>query len=890
MPLWRPQGRGHGLADLHFHQWDEYNFGGAWLEGQAQGRAETALGACKLKGHRGAIGLFGRNRGPALFVGLPPALHASDDRGCHLTGGISDHERVPHWAGWPTSDSIAHQQAWEGWVRLAHEGLPMVHYLQTVVLQGETVKPEWREAQMRLTGLPAFTGAPGGQARGDWVDAHVVELAVREFRDPERYATNMEQAWKAGYVGLNLAISSAINYRGLCDVLKTANYHAPIEDLGEIPAVPHDDYRTCLDMPNVLGQLRVARRWANENADWVALVDTPEQARNAIEQGKLALVMSIEASDLFEYPEPAATAPATPVAASNRTLSAQLDEAIGLGLRSLQVVHEVDNRFGGAAPVSELLFGTFQGYFEEAYFRGVHVDNRSSGCRKDQICPFTEDYARIRFERGDQNHRRLFTGHGGPKPTRSGNGWGAGRLFSGLALLGFDLIDAPTRLLPDLNGEKPIKVNAYGLTQDGESLLRLAMKAGIPIDLAHMSHQLMLDVLDALPKNWPVYVSHSYSMAMSAKAHEDQIPDYLLDKLAARGAMFGLIDHEDPVAPARRQGSVAQLEAAYDCAGTSLSTLAMFAHIHDRAPTLGLAFGTDINGFVNHARGSARFRPTMNPEVKHLDGRGPLPCAAIAPVIGSELGRRGVAHEGLVPQTVVEMRAWVDVAATHGATKEIVDIAEDSLDRLTWSADNWLALWEQVEAVREGGDTVPPFRWEPPPPLPRPDFSNLAELPVTTQMGSATYTVQLPLLRAVEGVLPYVYRDSFKADNTAIPVYPQIHPTVAWQFGAESYPAYDLERVPATPQQTWNHIGVGPVMKKILASFHPPGAWAGAINREEDRVVTAAAKGCAEEVRACLAAPSCAGASPIDPSSPAPADATSAWRDLQTCTGLAMAP
>ena len=64
-----------------------------------------------------------------------------------------------------------------------------------------------------------------------------------------------------------------------------------------------------------------------------------ERCRAAGQQGKLALVLAVEVTKLFPSGD----------------YLAQLDELRGMGVRSVQVVHHADNRFGGAAPIPELM-------------------------------------------------------------------------------------------------------------------------------------------------------------------------------------------------------------------------------------------------------------------------------------------------------------------------------------------------------------------------------------------------------------------------------------------------------------------------------------------------------------------------------------------------------
>ena len=76
---------------------------------------------------------------------------------------------------------------------------------------------------------------------------------------------------------------------------------------------------------------------------WLRIVTGPEQARRVIEQGKLAVILGIEASKLFHCGE-FLDAPEC----SEADIDAGIDEFFALGIRSVFLAHWFDNAFGGA--------------------------------------------------------------------------------------------------------------------------------------------------------------------------------------------------------------------------------------------------------------------------------------------------------------------------------------------------------------------------------------------------------------------------------------------------------------------------------------------------------------------------------------------------------------
>ncbi|REG29840.1 microsomal dipeptidase-like Zn-dependent dipeptidase [Archangium gephyra] len=95
----------------------------------------------------------------------------------------------------------------------------------------------------------------------------------------------------------------------------------------------------CDEMASIKRQISAAQGFVSRNSGWVGIATTPAQARSLIQQGKLALVLAVEVTQLFPSGD----------------YLAQLDELRSMGVRSVQVVHHADNRFGGAAPIKELI-------------------------------------------------------------------------------------------------------------------------------------------------------------------------------------------------------------------------------------------------------------------------------------------------------------------------------------------------------------------------------------------------------------------------------------------------------------------------------------------------------------------------------------------------------
>ncbi len=116
-----------GFADLHSHLMAEHTFGGSWYWGNADGNKDWALRRCDgapTQSHA-SINLPGVGE----FVGRDTGIHLGyrrgyDRRRCRRVFGITIPGTCPrpHFAHWPSHESIAHQQMWHGHLRQAFEG------------------------------------------------------------------------------------------------------------------------------------------------------------------------------------------------------------------------------------------------------------------------------------------------------------------------------------------------------------------------------------------------------------------------------------------------------------------------------------------------------------------------------------------------------------------------------------------------------------------------------------------------------------------------------------------------------------------------------------------------------------------------------------------------
>jgi microsomal dipeptidase-like Zn-dependent dipeptidase len=270
--------------------------------------------------------------------------------------------------------------------------------------------------------------------------------------------------------GLNITVVHMVNFKILCEVMEPGNYRYSYG---------------CEDMGAVDLEIAAAKEFADLNADWVEIAYSPADARRIIHAGKLAMVLAIEITDLFPT---GAMDDAPAVYDENGTLIdrggvlTQLRRYYDLGVRTLQLGHELDSRFAGVAvysPIFEVL---------------------------DAIRTFKEQHP------GELEDVAL-PGDGDPR-------------------YGFQL---------DEDG-----YNELGLTDDGKQLVQALMQLGMILDIAHLSYNSDRDVYALTKANryYPIMHSHSklseIMVLPGEEALEKYTPDWVVDMLNATGGMAGL--------------------------------------------------------------------------------------------------------------------------------------------------------------------------------------------------------------------------------------------------------------------------------------------------------------------------------------------------------------
>lgn len=116
--------------------------------------------------------------------------------------------------------------------------------------------------------------------------------------------------------GLSLMIMSSVHSYVLCKIMPDSR----------------KNFKSCEDEDNHLRQLKNAKTFVDAN-DWVELALTPIDARRIIGEGKLAIIFSVESSNMFD----------------SKDWKVEFQKYWDAGARTMQIVHQFDNELAGAA-------------------------------------------------------------------------------------------------------------------------------------------------------------------------------------------------------------------------------------------------------------------------------------------------------------------------------------------------------------------------------------------------------------------------------------------------------------------------------------------------------------------------------------------------------------
>jgi hypothetical protein len=182
------------------------------------------------------------------------------------------------------------------------------------------------EAFVDFGGATRPSGMHGWPTFVDWPSP----TALAEEGD---YYTGIERAWKAG---LRVMVTNLVDNEALCGLMTTRTN--PCNDMESVQIQSRDLYEL---------QDYIDAQSGGPGKGWFRIVTDPFQARQVINQGKLAVVEGIEVSRIFGCGEQ------DNVPQCNESqIDAGLNEIHQLGVRTFFPVHEFNNAFGGSKMIA----------------------------------------------------------------------------------------------------------------------------------------------------------------------------------------------------------------------------------------------------------------------------------------------------------------------------------------------------------------------------------------------------------------------------------------------------------------------------------------------------------------------------------------------------------
>lgn len=471
-------------------------------------------------------------------------------------------------------------------------------------------------------------------------------------------------------------------------------------------------------------QVCAVRQLAKMNDDWMQIAYTPDEARDIIGRGKLALVLGIEMDGIGRID-------------GMDSLEKEVQYLWDLGIRQVFPVHGPDGRLGGAA-LFEPAYNTLTDLLNRGKLN-LHIgdlplwparffDVKDSGCRPntlDRVPP--GECVLFRFE---TNQNRAI-------------------LFGTIPLVN------PVRAYkePDDPKNPQGQMNKLGLTDDGRDYIREVMKKGMIVDLSHMSEHSVYDtyaLIGSILKEqghpecaaygpdaatscdapaYPLFVSHAHfrrlsfqrparTKVMALLPSEYEVSDRQLQMLRRTDGAVGPFVAEEPTDPAR------VAESGNDCAMSSKGFLQSFRYAFKEMHGAGVGLATDYTfipsvspRFGQHACWGAsqelfglkhedkdwaayqRIAQDEKTKVKYSDTNPQAPDAIKRYEMGNhpyDFNYEGLANYGLLPDMLQDLKN--------------VGMKPAEFDALFASAEGFVRMWEKAVALSGGNAPFKPRR------------------------------------------------------------------------------------------------------------------------------------------------------------------------------------
>lgn len=467
------------------------------------------------------------------------------------------------------------------------------------------------EFDHETAGYPKFTNWP---------------RAVKNATHQTQYYRWLERAYLGG---LRLLVQHATSNQVLCELMNGIRAQEKRLSCNEMESVERE-----IDETYALERYIDAQA-GGPGRGWFRVVTSPAKAREVIGQGKLAVVLGIETSNLFDcFLTPRPGYPACDEA----SVRAKLDHIHARGVRALFPVHKFDNAFSAG--------DGHRGFIElGSAINTGHYSNFTTDCDPTVPAPF--DHGDVTF--GGINRPREV--YGAPAP---------------LNFSSFDRSPVGT-LLPYIDDlKKPPLKGEYcqnaGLTPLGEGLITEMMRRGMIVEIDHLPKRSYARAVELLVKNdYPAAGTHGSS---------------------ANGRLYALGGISTRGVPRCSDGDPAAFSAAFE---------ARFDAVAAAGGYRAQGFGFDLNGLAGAP--GPRFgalakcsMPQTNPVTypfKSYAGDVTL----TAPMLGErsvDFNSEGLVHIGMMPELIEDARR--------------MGVTDAALEPLFRSAEGYVRMWERAES------------------------------------------------------------------------------------------------------------------------------------------------------------------------------------------------
>jgi hypothetical protein len=430
--------------------------------------------------------------------------------------------------------------------------------------------------------------------------------------------------------GLRLVVQHATTNQIICDLI-TGLDAQPVRyscnDMVAVDRIIEETYRM---------QDYIDAQEGGPGRGWFRIVTSPEDARRVIGRGKMAVILGIETSNLFDcFLVPPEGSPSCTV----EDVLDKLDAYHALGIRAMFPVHKYDNAF--SAGDGQKLFIELGNFIQTGHF-----SNYTPDCDPD--VPTVFDKGPASFPGLVQVRDDYFA----PPPNDM-----SGFAEDPLGTLSPFLL---TLLQP---GSTEEVCQAAGLTELGETLMEEMIRRGMIIELDHMPRR-------AYKRAFEILEQYDYPAA----------------------GTHGLNNHGELY----RLGGVSKTGLGRCQSATASATMddglqARIALIEENGGFPAEGFGFDLNGFAGAP--GPRFGPDTVCGSVPQDDPITYPFESYAgdvtflpPRLGNrevDFNTEGLVHIGLVPELIEDVR--------HDG------VSDAELEPLFKSAEGYIRMWERAE-------------------------------------------------------------------------------------------------------------------------------------------------------------------------------------------------